>query len=632
MSLKLLLNDISKYNPKANLALIEKAYRFAETCHAGQKRESGQLYFTHPLEVAKILSRMKADSATIAAGLLHDTMEECNIKLETIAHEFGSEVSELVEGVTKIDKIHFQDKEDYTAENLRKIILATAKDVRVMLIKLADRLHNMETLRTFREEKQRRIAQETLDIYAPIAHKLGMRAIKGELEDLSLRVLDPTNYRLLANKIQQRREEREHKTKRLIKQIRAALREKGIDASVQGRAKYFYSIYKKMKKRSVDFNEIYDLTAIRIITKTIPECYTALGVVHELFKPLPGRFKDYIALPKSNGYQSLHTTVVESESKILEIQIRTEEMHNIAEDGIAAHWRYKQTERDKGFDKKIGWLKQVLDWKASSKDAREFIETLKTDLFEDEVVVFTPKGDPISLPEGSTPVDFAYEVHSNLGHKCSKAMVNNKLVTLDYKLKSGDLVEIIVKKDAEPSRQWLNFVKTNRAKGKIRSYLKIEGDTSLKSGAVSLSEEKLSSLIRVDSKKNVLKIAKCCEPHPNDKIVAFPTKDKKLTVHKADCETVKGLDKRKLLLAYWQLPEKKDIKLSITMLDRVGILSEVLNVISRYKANISSVHTKAGREKFFIADISIESSDQEHLPTIIFEIRKIKDVTEVHNS
>jgi GTP pyrophosphokinase len=630
MTLKLLIDSVLKYNPKANVALIEKAYNFAEKCHEGQKRENGEPYFNHPIAVAKILVTMKASSTTIAAGLLHDVVEEGGCKMDSISREFGAEIEGIVQGVTKIDKIHFEDKEDYTAENLRKILLATAKDIRVMLIKLADRLHNMETIKTFRDDKQRRIAQETLDIYAPIAHKLGMRAVKGELEDLSLRVLDPEIYKFLADKIQERRVEREEQTKQICKQIRTKLKEKGVQASVQGRAKYFFSIYKKMKKKNMDFNEIYDLTAIRIITKTIPECYAALGVVHELFKPMPGRFKDYIALPKSNGYQSLHTTVVESNSKILEIQIRTEQMHQIAEDGIAAHWRYQQTARDKGFDKKISWLKQMLEWRRSSKNARDFIETLKMDLFEDEVVVFTPKGDPISLPEGATPIDFAYEVHSSLGEHCSKAMVNNKLVTLDYKLKSGDIVEIVTKKDAEPSRQWLNFVKTNKAKGKIRGYLKIEGDTSQRPELEGLSDENLAKMIVAD-KKGVIKIAGCCSPQPGDKIIGFPTKDKRITVHGASCENLKGLDGRRFVNVRWQKSEEKTSYLSVTVRDRLGILAEILNVMARYKVSVQSINTKAKKEDTLTVMIEFAGPIHES-DALIAEIKGIKDVIEVKNS
>ncbi|MCX8147580.1 MAG: RelA/SpoT family protein, partial [Candidatus Woesearchaeota archaeon] len=402
------INSILEYNPRADVKLIRKAYEFAEKAHKGHKRESGEPFFVHPVETARILMKLRADSATICAALLHDCVEEGCTTLDNIKREFGEEVAMLVEGVTKITGVQFESKEEYKAENLRKMLLATAKDIRVMLIKLADRLHNMRTLKYFREDKQKRIAKETLEIYAPIAHKLGMNSIKGELEDLSLKYLDPEAYQMLRKKIASKRKEREEKTKEFIRQIKNALKERGIEATVEGRAKYFYSIYQKMKKENKDFNEIYDLIAIRIITNTIPECYAALGIVHELFTPIPGKFKDYISIPKPNGYQSLHTSVIGGHGKIIEVQIRTWEMHHIAEEGVAAHWRYKGEEKDKKFDRRIRWLRQLLDWKMESSPAREFIENLKIDLFGNEIIVFTPKGDPISLPEGSTPVDFAY--------------------------------------------------------------------------------------------------------------------------------------------------------------------------------------------------------------------------------
>jgi len=469
-----LKKEILSYNPKARIHLVKEAYDLAKELHKGQKREGGEPYFTHCIETAKILASLNADSPTIATGLLHDSVEEGKVKIEKIKELLGEEVASLVEGVTKIDKIHFSDKEDYTAENLRKILLATAKDIRVMFVRLADRLHNMRTLSCFRPEKQKRISQETLTIYAPIAHKLGMWNIKGELEDLSLRYLEPDVYRFLAEKINEKRTEREKKTKEIIKTIKKKLKENYIGADVHGRAKYFYSIYKKMKKRKVDFNEIYDLIAIRIITKTIPECYAALGIIHKLWHPYPKKFKDYISTPKANDYQSLHTVLVGPHGKILEVQIRTEKMHLCAEDGAAAHWRYQGTERDKKFDKRISWLKQLLDWKRFSKDAKDFVETFKIDLFQNEIVAFTPKGDPITLPEGSTPVDFAYEIHSSVGDNCSKTLVNNKLVPLNFGLKSGDIVQVITAKNARPSRQWLNFVKTNKARNKIKGVLNIK--------------------------------------------------------------------------------------------------------------------------------------------------------------
>jgi len=408
-----LIEKIESYNPNADISLIKKAYEFAKEAHKNQKREDNTSYIEHPFGIAKILADLRSDSVTIASALLHDTLEDTNVTLKYLQKNFGNEIASLVEGLTKIRNVRFESKDEYKAENLRKILLATAKDIRIILIKLADRLHNMRTLDIFSEEKRRRISRETLDIYAPIANKLGIQKLKGELEDLSLRYLKPDVYDTLRKKINEKREAREKRTKEIIALIEDKLKERSIKAEIHGRAKYFYSIYQKMLRDSKDFNEIYDLIAIRIILKTIPECYASLGIVHNIWKPMPGRFKDYISVPKANGYQSLHTSVITDEGKILEFQIRTEEMHLNAEDGVAAHWMYKGTDRDKAFDKKINWLKHLLDWK-TSESAKDFIETFKFDLFQNEIVVFTPKGDPISLPEGSTPIDFAYEVHSFL--------------------------------------------------------------------------------------------------------------------------------------------------------------------------------------------------------------------------
>ncbi len=626
-----LIEKIKKYNPNARVELVEKAFKFAEKAHKGQKRAGGAPFFTHPFEVAKRLADMKADSATICAALLHDTVEDTSTSIEKIKEEFGEEIANLIEGVTKTEKIQFEDKDAYTSENLRKILLATAKDIRVMLIKLADRLHNMETLKEFREEKQKRIAKETLDIYAPIAHKLGMWSMKGQLEDLSMRYLHHEMYRFLSDKISEKREEREKNTKELIKIIDQKLSARGVDAEVQGRAKYFYSIYKKMVKKKVEFNEIYDLIAIRIVTKTIPECYAALGVLHDLWKPLQKRFKDYIAVPKSNGYQSLHTTLAGPHGKILEVQIRTDDMHTIAEDGIAAHWRYHGTDRDKKFEKKILWLKQLLEWRRTSKDAKEFIESFKIDMFEKEIVVFTPRGDPISLPEGATPIDFAYEVHSSIGDRCSKAKVNDRIVSLDMKLRAGDIIEVMTQKNAEPSRQWLKFAKTNKARNKIRSALNISSEGVSKSSRKDedeLADVSLIERIIIDGKKAPLKISKCCSPTINDEIVGFYTKEGKITVHKDDCPNIHTLDKSKEVKLSWEQEETKEQKILVVAKDRVGILVEVLDVVASSKINIIGVNAKEGKEgtaKIYI-DLDPEGLD---FSKLVKKMKINKDVVDI---
>jgi len=613
--------------------MIKKAYIIAELAHRQQKRQSGEPYFEHPIEVAKILMELKADSSTICAALLHDVVEDTSMSIEKVREMFGDEIATLVSGVTKIDKIHFENKDDYTAENLRKILLATAKDIRVMLIRLADRLHNMRTLKYFKEEKQIRISQETMEIYAPIAHKLGMWRIKGELEDLSLRYLKPEVYRMLTEKINEKRIEREKRTADMVDIISNALKEKGIDAKIYGRAKYFYSIYRKMKKYECDFNEIYDLMAIRVITKTVSECYAAMGILHELYKPIHKRFKDYIAVPKSNGYQSLHTTLVTPHGKILEVQIRTEEMHRIAEDGIAAHWLYKGTERDKRFDKKISWLKQLLEWKRSNANAREFIDSLKIDLFEKEIVVFTPKGDPISLPEDATPVDFAYEVHSSIGSKCSKAKVNNQLVPLDHKLRSGDVVEIITAKNVVPSRQWLKFVVTSKAKQKIRSELKIESDKDPKAiraqKEIEEQRKNVADYLEVEGKKKPIKLSKCCNPNVGDPIVGFYTKDNRITVHKEDCINIHSLSQNKKANVIWieeKLTGNKSVKAFVE--DRVGVLAEILNLIAREDINIKKINTRQSKELVVIT-LELGIDTEEAVESLRQKIRSIKSVVDV---
>lgn len=627
-----LAEKIKEYNNRAQLRSIKKALAVAFDAHKTQTRENGEPYITHPIEVARILIELKADSATICAALLHDVVEDTPVKLSQIEQEFGEEVGTLVDGVTKIGAIHFHSKEDYTAENIRKVLLATTKDIRVILIKLADRLHNMRTLKWCAPEKQKRISDETLHIYAPIAHKLGIFRIKGELEDLCLRYTNPEVYKFLSQKISSKRTEREKVTGKIIEDVQKALNEKDVSGKVYGRAKYFYSIYKKMQKKKLDFDQVYDLIALRIVTKSIPDCYAALGVVHDLWKPVPHRFKDYISVPKSNGYQSLHTTVMSSYGKIIEVQIRTDQMHSEAEEGIAAHWRYTGNERDKIFDKRITWLKQILEWKMQSEDAKDFVETLKVDLFEDEIVVFTPKGDPISLPVKSTPVDFAYMVHSNVGDKCTQAKVNGKIVPLDYHLKSGEVVEIITRKNAEPSRQWLKFVATQKAKAKIRSCLKIEAEDDPKKGMrhdVELSEAALIRFIRIEGKPAPVKISKCCSAQRNDPIRGFLTKDKKITIHKKDCANIYSLDTTKELPVSWTQEEAmQQATLMIVVHDRVGLLADVMNLMASMKINIISIHTKNKRDNVMIK-LKIHVPDEAQLKELKDAVKKIKAVLDV---
>ncbi len=470
-----ILSKVSAYNPAADLDLIRKAYVYCAKVHQGQTRLSGEPYLVHPMEVSAILADLRLDVASVVTGLLHDTVEDTLATLEELSEMFGDEVSSLVNGVTKIGKIHFKTKEESQAENFRKMLLAMSDDIRVILIKLADRLHNMRTLEYQPEVKQRLIATETLDIYAPIAHRLGIQWIKSELEDLSFKYLDPQVYEDLSSKVSTKKKEREAYITDVMKIITNKLEEHQIRGEVSGRSKHLYSIYRKMVKRNVDIDEIYDLVAIRVQVDDIRACYELLGIVHSTWKPIPGRFKDYIAMPKGNMYQSLHTTVIGPTGERMEVQIRTDEMHRIAEAGIAAHWKYKE---GKGYDerevKRFAWLRQLLEWQQELQDSREFMDSVKVDLFPEEVYVFTPKGDVKSFPKGSTPIDFAYSVHSDVGHRCVGAKINGKLVPLKHELSNGDIVEVITSPHHTPSKDWLKIVRSSRARNRIRTWIKTE--------------------------------------------------------------------------------------------------------------------------------------------------------------
>ena len=442
--LQTLIEEIPKYQPGADLDVLARAYQFSAASHQGQQRASGEPYLSHPLEVANLLVDFKMDVTTVTAGLLHDVLEDTTATKADLEREFGGEIAELVDGVTKIGKLAFSSREERQAENFRKMLVAMARDLRVLMIKLADRLHNMRTLDYLPADRSRKIAQETLDIYAPLAHRLGMAKVKAELEDLALRSLNPADYLDLQKRVAKRRLEREADINQVIAILQRKLSEVGIESQIRGRPKHFYSIWKKMHDQGREFDEIYDLTAVRVITASVRDCYGALGVVHSLWKPVPGRFKDFIAMPKVNMYQSLHTTVIGPKGDPVEIQIRTREMHRIAEEGIAAHWLYKERKAGKDkLDESLVWLRQLIETQQDTKDPREFMDTVRVDLFPDEVYVFTPKGDVKALPEGATPLDFAYAVHTKVGEHCVGAKVNAKLVPLRYTLRQGDIVEIV---------------------------------------------------------------------------------------------------------------------------------------------------------------------------------------------
>ena len=473
---------ISNYLTPRQVEFVREAYNFAAEKHAAQKRASGEPYIIHPLGVATILAQLQMDDVTLAAAFLHDVVEDTDVTLDQLSDIFGLEVAGLVDGVTKLGKIEYISREEQQIENYRKMFLAMAKDIRVVLIKLADRLHNMRTMKYMPVHKQKRISSETLEIYAPLAHRLGIYAIKWELEDLSFRYLEPQHYYELVEEVKIKRHEREAMVQEAMDELRHLCSDAGIRCEIQGRPKSFYSIYKKMQRDNKTINEIYDLLAVRVLVDSVKDCYGVLGIVHGKWKPIPGRFKDYIAVPKSNGYQSLHTTVVSSSGSPLEIQIRTFEMHKVSEYGVAAHWRYKESggskmpsSADKNVDAKMAWLRQLLEWHRDMRDPQEFVNTVKMDVFSDEVFVFTPQGDVVDLPFGSVPIDFAYRIHTGVGNSCVGAKVNGKIVPLDYKLKNGDIVEIITSKSSPgPSRDWINIVGSSQTKNKIKQFFKKE--------------------------------------------------------------------------------------------------------------------------------------------------------------
>jgi GTP pyrophosphokinase len=508
------LQKIQSLYSLADREMLERAYNYADVAHANQKRASGEPYFIHPCAVAEILMDLGLDAATIAAALLHDVIEDTSSTADDIKKNFGDEVLLLVSGVTKLEKIVFKSKEDENAENFRKIFVAMARDVRVIIIKLADRLHNMRSLNFLSFERQQRMASETLDIYAPLAGRLGISQIKCELEDLCLKYLDPEAYDYLVYNIRERLSERKEFVAQIVEEIKTLMQADGVDGEVFGRPKHFYSIYKKMKNKGKTLDQIYDLSAVRVIVKDVRACYTVLGEIHEKWKPIPGRIKDYIATPKPNKYQSLHTTVMTKYGQPFEIQIRTEDMHKVAEFGIAAHWKYKEGNtdtQDGEIENKLTWLREVMEWQGDLKDSREFIAALKTELYSHELLVFTPRGKVISLPPEATPVDFAYAIHSEVGNRCTGARVNSKIVPLNTTLEVGDVVEIITSPNSKgPSRDWLKFIKSSSAKAKIRQFYKNElKEENIRIGQLKLEEEakkrglSLSTLLTSESFKRI---------------------------------------------------------------------------------------------------------------------------------
>lgn len=568
---------VNKYLTEEQVSFVRKAYELAAEAHAVQRRKSGEPYIIHPIGVASILAQLQMDDKTLAAAFLHDVVEDTDYTLDDIKERFGVVVANLVDGVTKLGKIEYISKEDRQIENYRKMFLAMARDIRVVLIKLADRLHNMRTMKYMPVHKQQSISRETLEIYAPLAHRLGIYTIKWELEDLAFRYMEPDIYYNLVEQVKIKRREREAMINEAMAEMKESLEKANIKCEIQGRPKNFYSIHKKMLRDHKELNEIYDLLAIRVLVDTVKDCYGTLGIVHSMWRPIPGRFKDYVAVPKSNMYQSLHTTVLSTGGQPLEIQIRTFEMHRISEYGIAAHWRYKesggskpasQSSTDKGFDAKLSWLRQLLEWHQDMNDSRDFVNTVKMDIFADEVFVFTPRGDVIDLPVGSVPIDFAYRIHTDVGNRCVGAKVNGRIVPLDFKLSNGDIVEVITSKQSSgPSRDWLNIVGSSDTRNKIKSWFKkerreeniIKGREMLEKEAKRLGydpkvlarPEKLKEAgtkLRIDSDENLLAALGYGGVTLNSvisKLVEIYKKDQKLNTTKDLSELLAELKPRK---------------------------------------------------------------------------------------
>ncbi|MFH1971947.1 MAG: bifunctional (p)ppGpp synthetase/guanosine-3',5'-bis(diphosphate) 3'-pyrophosphohydrolase [archaeon] len=636
MQFATLVKKIKTYEPNVDLTMLEKAYDIANVHHKGQKRASGERYIQHPLHVAYILAEHKMDITTLIAALLHDTVEDTDITLDDLKNKFGEDIASLVEGVTKIKKIKEISHEEYHSETIRKVMLASAKDIRVILIKLADRLHNMRTISPFREEKRRRIANDALQIYAPIAFRLGINSIKAELEDLAFKVLEPEIYKDIEKNMRLTRDERRKQITEVKKIVERELKNNKIKASLVGRTKHYYSIYKKMLDKGKSLSEIYDLTALRIITENVKDCYEVVGIIHNLWTPIPKEFDDYIATPKRNMYQSLHTVVIGVGGKPVEFQIRTRDMHRIAEDGIAAHWRYKGVYGDKEFDKKMTWMKEILEWQKESKDAKEFMEMLNIDFFEDEIFAFTPRGKVIQLPRGASVIDFAYNVHSDLGDKSIAAKINGLFVPLRTLIKNGDQVEVITSKSQHPSRDWLKFAKTSKARTKIKKYISTTQKIPIKRFDISQEVEKELEewIIDVDNMtRPKIKLSKCCHPLPGEDIIGFATRTDKVLVHRADCplgeKAKKSSSRKRMVNVKWLDAVGSKVDLKVMTKNRLGIFAEILNTLVSQNIQVKNTRVKSVGDEDIQATFVIEIGSLDNLQDIIERIKRIKDVKRV---
>ena len=717
-----IIAKVRTYQSDSVIPLLEKAFAVAQTAHAGQHRVSGEDYIYHPLGVARILAELQLDADSIAAALLHDVVEDTTITLEQLEKEFGKEIAVLVDGVTKLSRIEYKSKEEQQMENYRKMFLAMAKDIRVVLIKLADRLHNMRTLKPMAPDKQKKIARETMEIFAPLANRLGISNIKWELEDLAFGYMEPEKYYELVDQVRQKRKEREAVIAETIHILQDKLQEVGVHADIDGRPKHFYSIFKKMQKDHKELSEIYALSAVRILVDSVKDCYGALGVVHTLWKPIPNRFKDFIAVPKSNMYQSLHTTIVSTQGQPIEIQIRTFQMHNVAEVGIAAHWKYKEGAKgqNKGFDQKLSWMRQLLEWHQDLKDPHEFVESVKLDVFADEVFVFTPKGDVLDLPAGSVPLDFAYRVHTDVGHRCIGARVNGKIVPLETKLSNGDIVEVMTSKQGTPSRDWLNIVASPETRNKIRNWFKkekreeniVKGREALEKDAKRLGYEwkELSKGDRLDEifrklnfsneddmlaslgyggvtvhailvklieqyKKEqrnttppdinqllaeikpkrsqskgshgilvkgetglMVRLARCCNPVPGDVIIGYITRGRGVSVHRVDCPNIaansNSEEYERMIEVEWDsgTDDLYKVTVEITAMDRPGMLTDIMMILSEHKINASTVNAKTFKDKRATVSLCIDTRNTNQLENIMAKMKRVKDVFEVHRA
>lgn len=694
----------SQERPEADLDRVTAAFEYARRMHEGQYRKNQENYIVHPVSVAIILAGIPVDTATVMAALLHDVVEDTPATPEDVEQRFGTEVLKLVVGVTKLGKFEFASKEDAHAENFRKMFLAMADDVRVIMLKLADRLHNMQTLEHMKPEKQIKTATETIEIFAPLANRMGMGKIRAELEDLSLKYIDPERFVEIESEISHTQEERGNTILLVIEKIKDQLSAMNVDAKIYGRVKNYYSIYKKMQTQEKKVHEIYDISAVRVIVNCERECYEVLGVIHHAFTPIPGRFKDYIAMPKSNLYQSLHTTVIGPYGRPLEVQIRTADMHRIAEYGIAAHWKYKESGvsdgNQSGEEQKMSWLRQMVEMKDDAGNAKEYVDSVKLDLFRDEVFVFTPKGRVVVLPRGSTPVDFAYRIHTEVGNTCTGSKVNGRIVPLSHALKNGDIIEIITSKKSSPRLDWINFVQTQTAKSRIRQWYKkhyreehveqgrklLEAELTraaveeaIRSGKLAKAAEELNytalddmlaalgygeiNLSRITNRMKkepeqdfdpmlhsfatrkerpsikagqdiqglegmMYQNAKCCNPLPGEGIIGVVTRSRGVMIHRDDCVNLEHANPNRRMYVSWEGENqtKHSVKLDIHVIDRVGVLKDILTKIADYNANLSNTKVKILTDHTASIELTLEVENLKHLDRVREAIYQVNDV------